>query len=216
MYSYSLLRKRYEPHIRNKNFWVSFFLSFLFLLVSLVVNYFAGQYATEKGSNSVTDIILSNTPVFDISFVFVYGALVFWIFVAFLCIFEPKKIPFTLKAAALFVITRSFFVTFTHIGPFPDQVIINSSTFISYFTFGGDLFFSGHTGLPYLMALIFWKNFKLRVLFICTSVFFGIIVLMGHLHYSIDVFSAFFITYGIYRMAEVFFKKDHSLFHSEI
>jgi hypothetical protein len=43
---------------------------------------------------------------------------------------------------------------------------------------------------------------------------FGVVVLLGHLHYSIDVLSAFFISYGIYRIAEIIFHKDKMLWNS--
>ena len=82
------------------------------------------------------------------------------------------------------------------------------------FAFGGDLFFSGHTGLPFLMALIFWDNKYLRWIFILTSVMFATVVLLAHLHYSIDVLSAFFITYTIFHIALFLFKKDRRLFFS--
>jgi hypothetical protein len=44
---------------------------------------------------------------------------------------------------------------------------------------------------------------------------FGIVVLLGHLHYSIDVLSAFFITYSIYHICELFFKTDKKIFDSK-
>lgn len=183
----------------------------LLLLLSLVVNYYAGTYATERASNSVTDIILSNIPVFDLDGIFVYGIVVFWAFVALLCITEPKRLPFIFKSTALFTFIRSIFISLTHLGPFPNSAPIYSNL-ISRFSFGGDLFFSGHTGLPFLMALIFWENKLLRNIFLSVSVGFGVVVLLAHLHYSIDVLSAFFITYSIFRLAEIFFKKDQQLF----
>ena len=122
---------------------------------------------------------------------------------------------FVAKSIALFIIIRAGFVTLTHIGPFPTEVPINySSDWIWWVSQGGDLFFSAHTGLPYLMALVFGVlNKWYFYIFTAVAAFFGVVVLLGHLHYSIDVLSAFFISYGIYKLSEVFFKKDKALFN---
>lgn len=182
-----------------------------FVVVSLVINYFATIYAVERASNSVTDIVLSNIPVLDVDGLFVYGPIIFFIFLAYVIFHRPETIPFTLKSIALFVLVRSLFITLTHIGPFPVRSDIESN-FLSLFSSGGDLFFSGHTGLPFLMALLFWKDIRLRALFIASSIFFGAIVLLGHLHYSIDVAAAFFITYTIYHIAGFMFPRDKEMF----
>lgn len=195
-------------HLKNKDFLIPFLFSFVLLCLSLVVNYYAGIYATERTSNFVTDIILSNIPVFDVDLSFIYGPLVMWAFLALILILRPHTAPFTLKTVSLFVVIRSFFVILTHLGPFPTRAYIDPANIMSVFTAGNDLFFSGHTGLPFLLALIFWDSFRLRVIFFMTSVFFGIIVLLGHFHYTIDVFAAFFITYSIYRIALRAFPKD--------
>lgn len=208
--------QKWKDSIQNKDFIYSLIFAFLFLVISLIINFIAGTYATKEASSSVTDIVLSNIPVFDVDGIFVYGSFVFWILTAFIFINNPKKILFSLKAVALFVIIRSIFVSLTHLGPFPSQIIIDNIGLFNKFIFGGDLFFSGHTGLPFLLALVFWKEKNLRYFFITSSIIFGAVVLMGHLHYSIDVLGAFFITYTIFHIAETIFKKDRSLFHSEI
>ncbi|MDO8659222.1 MAG: phosphatase PAP2-related protein [Candidatus Parcubacteria bacterium] len=206
------LKQKYILHFANKGFLVSFLLSIAMLMVSLAVNFYAGSYAAESQSNYVTDIILSNTRPYDVDIIFVYGSIAFVCFVTFLFLIEPRRAPFIIKSVALFVVVRSLFISLTHIGPFPSQIVIDS-TILEKFTFGGDLFFSAHTGLPFLMALIFWDNKFFRYLFIILSIIFGAVVLLGHLHYSIDVAAAFFITYTIYHMAMKFFKKDLKLFH---
>jgi len=110
---------------------------------------------------------------------------------------------------------RSVFVTLTHLGVSPADLPADfNSNFIKRLSYGGDLFFSGHTGMPFLMALVFWQNKKLRIFCIASAIFFGAVVLAVHMHYSIDVLAAFFITYTIYHLAETFFKKDYQLFHS--
>ncbi|MEI6660068.1 MAG: phosphatase PAP2-related protein [bacterium] len=202
-------------HWQDKSFLIMLFTSLLFLLLSFVVNFYAGTYASEKASQSVTDIVLSNTRAYDVDGIFIYGPFILWIFVAAFTIYEPKRIPFTLKSIALFLVVRSVFISLTHIGPFPGDptgAIVQGSALIKRFTFGADLFFSAHTGLPYLMALTFWDHVFMRWALVITSIFFGIVVLLGHYHYSIDVLSAFFITYSIFHIALHIFKKDRELF----
>jgi hypothetical protein len=201
-------------YLKDKRYLMSAVASFLLLCVSLIVNYYAGTYATNRASNSVTDLILDNTRVYDLDGVFIYGTIVFWIFVGVLLIRRPDVLPFTLKSVALFTIIRAFFITLTHIGPFPTQIAVDPGVLMSKFTFGGDLFFSGHTGLPFLLALVFWQKPLLRYFFIASSIGFGTVVLLAHLHYSIDVLSAFFITYSIFHIAEFLFKRDRKLFYS--
>jgi len=204
---------KYKIFATDKRALYSLVFSFVLLAVSLVINSYAGSYAAREASNSVNDILLSNIPPFDVGWIFIFGPFVLWALVAVLLAKDPKKIAFTIKSIALFVVIRSVFTSLTHIGPFPTQVVLDSD-FIKKFTSGSDLFFSGHTGLPFLMALVFWKDKKLRIIFFLSAVLFGIVVLLAHLHYSIDVLSAFFITYSIYKIAEIWFKKDKELFDS--
>ncbi len=204
--------QKWRNAFKDKNFVTSFIFGFLFLFISFYINFVAGTYATERASLPVTDIVLSNIRVFDVDAIFLYGPLILWAFLAIVFIYNPKKIPFSLKSIALFVIIRSLFISLTHLGPFPTQAVISTSDFLSKFTFGGDLFFSGHTGLPFLMALIFWDNKIMRYILLVSSVIFGVVVLLGHLHYSIDVLAAFFITYTIFHISLLLFKKEREMF----
>jgi len=187
----------------------------ILLAASLFANYFANVYVAIRASNSVTDLILDNVPVINISWVFFQGIVLFFLFVIWLLIREPNKIPFVIKSVAIFILIRSIFITLTHLAVPPQRSFLNWGNVFDEFTSGNDLFFSSHTGMPFLMALIFWKNKRLRVFFICLSILFGASVLLGHLHYSIDVFAAFFITFGIWHIARWLFSKDYKLFLDE-
>ena len=146
------IKTKYKENFLRKDFIISFVSSLVFLFISVIINYYAGNYAAEKASAPVTDIILSNTRVFDVDIFFVYAPILFSIFITFLCFSNPKKIPFVAESLALFIIIRSFFINLTHIGPFPTQAITDNNILVNKFTFGGDLFFSGHTGIPFLLA----------------------------------------------------------------
>lgn len=195
----------------DKFFAISAVFSFLFFIGSLFANYGALVYSTRQVGNSTTDILLQNLPVVNTDIVFSEGALLFAIFVAILLIWKPKTIPFTLKSIALFICIRSVFVIMTHLGPIPDRIATDLSS-LKYISSGADLFFSGHTGLPFLMALLFWENKHLRWIFLASSIVAAIAVILGHLHYTIDVFSAFFISYGIYHIARKTFQQDFKIF----
>jgi PAP2 superfamily C-terminal len=207
--------KEYLGYYINKGLRNEIIFAVVLLAASLTLNFFAGIYATESASNPVTDIILSNTRVYDLDGVFIFGSWFLFLFITLLCIWRPWKAPFTIKTVALFVVIRAIFFSVTHIGPFPTQVELSPNGFMSYFVFGGDLFFSGHTGLPFLLALINWKEKWLRYLFISLSIILAIVVLLTHLHYTIDVLSAWFISYGIYKIAERFFAKDLEYFNNK-
>jgi hypothetical protein len=191
-------------------------ISMVLLALSIVSNFYAGTFATENISNPVTDIILDNVPVVNVDFIFVDGPLLLWLFVGVLLVVRPERIPFVLKGLALFILVRSGFIILTHIGPFPTRSNFDLNGLMQSFTFGGDLFFSGHTGAPFLLALMFWKDPRLRLTFLAATAVFGAAVLLGHLHYSIDVFAAFFISYGIHDLARFLFRRERDLFDSAL
>ena len=210
------LIRRYRENFSRREFRTAFFLSFLCFAASVVVSFYAINYATESASNSVTDIILSNIPAFDVDALFAYGTLLLVAFMTLLLLTNPKRAPFALFAMATFFVIRSAFTSLTHLAPFP-SIPPNGDwgVLLGHFLFGGDLFFSGHVGLCFLMALIFWRDKLLRYLFIAWSVYMSVVVLLGHYHYSIDVASAYFITYTIYVLCVKFFPKSFAIFNSD-
>ncbi|MDO8482133.1 MAG: phosphatase PAP2-related protein [bacterium] len=208
------LARRHRTYWAHKGFRISVFFSTLLFIASIFISFFAIQYATESASSSVTDIILSNFPVVNVDGLFIYGTLLLIIFASLLVLAHPKRIPFTLHSMTIFYLIRSGFVSLTHIGPFPVQTenAYDLGVVLSRFLFSSDLFFSAHTGAPFLLALMFWREKTVRYIFLAWSIFMGTVVLLGHLHYTIDVVSAFFITYAIYCIAVWLFPKDRALF----
>lgn len=200
--------ERYQRCVKDKSWAMAMASSFALLLAALIINYFSGIYATAEVSNPVTDLILNNIPVFEVEKAFLYGGVALVVLIFVLGFRHPHRAPFMVKAISLFYIVRSVAVTLTHIAPFPSHIVVDPVGFMRFFNFDGQLFFSGHTGLPLLIALVFWESKRLRYSFLALSGILAIVTLMGHLHYSIDVFAAFFITHGVFRLAQIFFKKD--------
>lgn len=197
--------------VSKMRYYASLLEAVIIFIVSVFATHYASKYADIHASNYVEDLILSNTNVYNFELVFVEGAIFLSLFVLVLCLRFRKTAPFLIKTVSLFVIVRAMFVSLTHIGPYPTKLVLESKS-LDFITSGNDLFFSGHTGLPFLIALIFWDHLYLRSLFLASSIVFGVIVLLAHLHYSIDVFAAFFITYSIYHIAIKLFKKDFDFF----
>ncbi len=200
----------------DKNFLISFLGGLILLVVSVISQFFVSGYVNNRPGTPVPDLILSNIGPYEVGGVFVYGTVLLVFVILFVALKRLDCAPFVMKSIALFTLIRSIFVILTHFSAFPTAIVIKSSFFNHPFFngifSGNDLFFSGHTGLPFLLALIFWENKTLRIVFLAFSILFAIVVLLGHIHYSIDVLSAYFITYGIFQICKFLFKNEWKLF----
>lgn len=173
--------------------------------LALIINYYAVRYATAQAGPSLPDFILDrvraiNTHFIDYQFAsyMEYALLIF-------AVIRTRYLVFFLKSMSVLILVRAFFVNLTNLG-IPAGTIPTTS----FFTQGGDLFFSGHTALPFMATLIFWDIVPARYILLGLTLFMGTEVLVGHQHYSIDVFAAPFITYGVYVFCrEILFKVDY-------
>lgn len=206
-----IMWQKHKFYWLQKSFVYNALLSLLFLIAAIFVNQYANSYTAVHASNYATDIFLDNLPVVDVQLIFSEGAMLFLLILAAVLFFEPKYIPFTLKGIAVFTLVRSFSIILTHLAPPLGEIRIDPTDYIARLSSGKDLFFSGHTGLPFMLAFIFWEQKRLRYFFFFSSAVGGLAVILGHLHYSIDVFSALFISFGIYHICRNIFAKDFQL-----
>jgi len=196
----------------------SLYVGLLLLGLAIIFQASAGPYSSRHSvsASPAGDVFLDNLPVVNLDFVIVGWAIVFWVIAGALLVLQPRYLLFGVKAIALFIIFRAFFITLTHIGAYPTGLPPGIDNFGFGFyrltTFSGNFFFSGHTGFPFLMTLIFWDNRFWRRFFLVATFVFGGSVLLAHVHYSIDVFAAPFIVYSIFAMTGKLFPKDRALF----
>jgi hypothetical protein len=179
-----------------------------FLAFALIVNYFAVRAAAGNASAVVDDLFFTYLPHWQ-------GPLVAWIdlYLAYYsvlltlvyAILNPRHLVFFLKAVSVLVLVRDAFINMTHLG------IPTAHPTLSFYTQGGDLFFSGHTAMPFLAALVFWNHRPARYILLAVTIFMGAEVILSHQHYSIDVFAAPFITYGVFAACRTFFATEYSM-----
>jgi hypothetical protein len=190
----------------------SLLVALILLSLAIVFQFYASTYSERVSSNFVQDLLLDNLPIVNLNAIIVEGALVAIAGSIMLLFLKPHYLIFTLKAAAIFIATRAVFVAVTHLGIYPGQVVPSNGFFDSIYTGLGlqaGYFFSGHTGLSFLMALVFWDERFWRFVYIALSVIFGISVLLAHIHYTIDVLAAPYMTYAIFKISEYLFKADY-------
>jgi len=184
-------------------------LSILFLIVACMISYASGSYMDKTVVKQVPDIILDNIPVINLSFLYIWlYILVIAIFLVYPLLFKPKRFHYSVGMLGFFMIVRSVFIILTHLKPPVDAIPVAFPWLFDFLNFRYDMFFSGHTGLPFLGFWIFRKDSKYlgRFMLACSLILAATVLLM-HAHYSIDVLGAFFITYGIFRFGTWMFRR---------
>jgi len=183
------------------------FISIAFFVIALAIDYISESYVNTVRTVVASDLILDHIPVVDLSFLFFYGfEIVIAVLLLYPLFFNIKEFHIAVSQFSLLVLIRSFFIALTHLGTPVNAIPIYSSHLYNWLVFQNDLFFSGHTAAPFLGFLIFRKE-KIGIFFLIATVVLAATVLFMHVHYSIDVFAALFITYGSYQLGKLLFKK---------
>lgn len=207
--------RHWSELLRNKKYRISLLLGFIWLIAALYVNYLISNFNETFVATGAGDLILDNIPTLDLNYFYTVGIYVIIVSLFVYIFFRPEIAPFAFKTYAIFILVRSFFIVLTHIGPPPGFYDLagpgQDSPFLQKFFFINDLFFSAHTGIPFLGFLLF-RGSVVRYFYLVASFVMGATVLLMHVHYSIDVFGAYFITYSIYHLSDNVFHKLNNSF----
>ncbi len=167
---------------------------------SFIFHYFFPFVESRNGS-LLSDIVLLFIPPADVSgivFFFLYSG----IFIGLLSHYRhPKVILLIFQTYALVTLTRMATITLLPLEP-PIGYIPLREPFVQLFTPGGaiiskDLFFSGH--MSTILSLYFASHrFYTRAFLLFSAMMMGALLLIQHVHYSIDVLVAVPVTYIIY------------------
>lgn len=177
---------------------------YIFLFLCYDINVIAGKVATRFAGPPIPDTLFDFLPKMNTSFIHDTLSTGFFYTRNFLLLLFPTRILFAIFSLGTLTLTRALFINMTHLG-IPD----GAHPIMSGGTFGGDLFFSGHVAYPFLLALVFWDIRFLRFSFLALTFLFGASSILGRYHYTIDVFAAPFITYGVYILCKKLFEFLH-------
>jgi hypothetical protein len=177
----------------------------LVIVVLSLPSFFA--YIEERKGAYLHDLILQHIPAADMSLL---TFLIIWSvsgLVIVRCIQRPSFALLMLMSFTLLCLARMVSITMVPLDP-PDGLIKLNDPLTSL-VYGGkdkfitkDLFFSGHTSNMFIMYLCLEKRSD-KIFALIASLLVAILVLIQHVHYTVDVLFAFIFTYIIYRIGKL-------------
>lgn len=164
------------------------------------------SHIQKREGQILKDYVLDYLPAHDVStpiFAVIYGLLIYM-----LCRILTKPNLFLLFALT-FVIETVFRMTTIYLFPLnqPQNLVILHDTFAELLIYGDtepitkDLFFSGHTATMVMIWLFVEKPLEKFIAAIATFLL-ASLLLIQHVHYTVDVLGAFFFTYLSYLIAK--------------
>jgi hypothetical protein len=153
----------------------------------------------------LNDWVLKNIPALDFStaiFTIIYGLLIYML------VKVLAKPQLFLLFAHTFVIETVFRMTTIYFFPLnpPQDLVILHDTFAELLIYGNeepitkDLFFSGHTSTMVMIWLFLQKPTE-KVIAGTATFILAFLLLIQHVHYTVDVLGALFFTYLSYLIA---------------
>lgn len=159
----------------------------------------------KRSGTDLNDFVLYYIPFIDVStyiFAIIYGLLIYMLLRVL------AKPQLFLLFALTFVIETVFRMTTIYLFPLnpPANLVILHDTFAELLIYGDtepitkDLFFSGHTATM-VMICLFVEGRRDKIVAIIATFFLAILLLIQHVHYTVDVIGALFFTYISYLIA---------------
>ena len=185
---------------RKNLIWGSLALVFL----AVFTYYFFDYIENRLGGVVMNDWILQMLPAKDVSGIIVFFEMSVISLFIIRCATNPAMVITFLIAYIFVLVTRSVTIGITQLRP-PIGLIelkdpIAGLIYRSKLS-NRDLFYSGHTSLLFLFYLCSGKKAdRYYMLFAAISV--GVLLLIQHVHYTVDVVCAPFFTYGCFWLSK--------------
>jgi membrane-associated phospholipid phosphatase len=189
-----LIRK----HNKRELFYTLLLLGALLLSFTRFLN-----YVELRAGISFRDPLLNLFTPIDFTWIIFSLIYIGLIIAIYFFIKDPHLFVTALQSYLVLVLFRTVAMYLLPLNPPADMIPLNDP-FVQIFGNGEiltkDLFFSGHTATLFLFFMVANKKI-LKVTFLSFAVIVGISVLLQHVHYSIDVFTAPFFSYTSVKFA---------------
>lgn len=185
------------------------------LLMGLVLQFqnITSAYKHDSFSIPVHDVLFNIIPPHDFSWLY-FGEMWGLIVVVLFAVWQKKSpypLSFIIFAFVLFFLLRSIVLIPTGIGSPAGQLIPDGEGFGLVHYLQNDMFFSGHSGSPFLLAILFWNQKYFRYFFLLVSFLMAYAVLAMRIHYTIDIIGAWLAAFAVYH-ASLFFYPRYTFF----
>ncbi len=186
-----------ERRFRNKTIIA---LILVAIILTLLPAFFA--FIEKREGMVLQDYVLDAIPAIDVSiptFVIIWSL----VLLVFYRIYKnPRLFLIIAYGFILMCMTRVLTISMLPLNPPAGLIVLKDP--IANIAYGGngifitkDLFYSGHTGNMFLFFLCLERKWD-KIFALTASFLVGILVMIQHIHYSIDVIAAFIFTYFIY------------------
>lgn len=189
---------------QQPTFKAKFLIGIVVLTGILIIFPYFFQFIESRDGFVLPDRILNDLPAVNLS---VPIFCVIWAMVLLLiieAIQDPEIFLLFLWAYIFLNISRIITISLIPLNP-PDNLIVLTDPISNYF-YGPsfitkDLFYSGHTSTQFLIFLVLKKS-KLKNLALLSTMLIGLMILIQHVHYTIDVVMAPFFAFLVYKLAQ--------------
>ncbi|MBI5011195.1 MAG: hypothetical protein HZB98_16405 [Bacteroidia bacterium] len=183
---------------KSRYFYFGFFSVLAGMALNIASQTYLHNYMSEgKTLPMLSDLILDNLPVIDLSLVYDIVCLIpiFLVFVYVAHRKEYNRVPFILLMVGIFYLVRGVFIVLT---PFGNPPLFEGSDplFNGFSKYELGVYPSGHTGNVFMLFMLVNDSVYKKIILACLVVVI-IALLLSHGHYSIDIFSGVFFAYAI-------------------
>lgn len=173
------------------------------------------RYIQQRNGFMLGDPVLGHLPAMDLS-VYCFGILYVSVIATVLYLLaRPDRMIIGLVGYLIMLSLRLLMIYLVPLDP-PSKIIPLRDPFIDNLFYVNmhitkDLFFSGHISTMFILYLGV-ESPRLRYFFLTGCVLMGIMLLLQHVHYTLDIVAAPLFAWIAYRSAELIHKKIHDYY----